>query len=375
MNIEVLATTSVLQSLYIDWEKEHNTQVYSAGPGDYSMTYNEAVVHVSIRKLIDNEHMLVNNEHRGADYIREIILDIRHEDAIKVMKQMMTDANDYVEHKFDVYMKEHTTIKKYIYLPDEGYWDLMNNTQMRRLDSLFLKEGEKENLLKYVEEFISDSMRQEYEKFDIPYKCNIMLYGRPGTGKTSTILSIASHLHMNIGLIPISKSLDDTKLIHAMNTIKRRNCKIIVLEDVDCLFMNRKDMDTLKNSLTLSGLLNCLDGFFRNEGIIIFLTANNISSIDEAMLRSCRMDKKMFYDYADEYQTKQCFNFYFPEKADQFDRFMNHMRYKQYTTAMLQQYFFNNRKEVDICKNLDEMDALCKSKETGVEEPTKHLYM
>ena len=72
------------------------------------------------------------------------------------------------------------------------------------------------------------------------------------------------------------------------------DCRLIALEDVDCLFEHtRKPHDSAKTRLTtLSDLLNCMDGLLRGgaDGLIMFLTANMTSEIDEAMLRTARVD-------------------------------------------------------------------------------------
>ena len=62
---------------------------------------------------------------------------------------------------------------------------------------------------------------------------------------------------------------------------------------MDCLFEHtRKLHDSAKTRLTLSGLLNCMDGLLRggSDGLIMILTANMTSEINEAMLRTASVD-------------------------------------------------------------------------------------
>ena len=50
---------------------------------------------------------------------------------------------------------------------------------------------------------------------------------------------------------------------------------ILVCEDIDCLFVERKNSDTQKNAMTFSGLLNCFDGINGGKnGLIVFMTKN-----------------------------------------------------------------------------------------------------
>ena len=91
------------------------------------------------------------------------------------------------------------------------------------------------------------------------------------------------------------------------------NCRLIALEDVDCLFEHtRKPHDTAKTRLTLSGLLNCMDGLLRGgaDGLIMILTANMTNEIDEAMLRTARVDLSLAFTHADRFQARACFVFY-----------------------------------------------------------------
>ena len=59
----------------------------------------------------------------------------------------------------------------------------------------------------------------------------------------------------------------------------------------------RTPHDSAKTRLTLSGLLNCMDGLLRggSDGLIMILTANMTSEIDEAMLCTARVDLSLVY--------------------------------------------------------------------------------
>ena len=129
--------------------------------------------------------------------------------------------------------------------------------------------------------------------------------------------------------------------------------RIIVIEDIDTIFTDRKTGDDL-NSITLQGLLNCFDGFSCAEGTLLFITANSPEVFDNALLRSCRVDYRFELDYADKYQTENIFKMVLPEQKDNFNKFYKLIRSKKYTTAMLQEFLFFNRKSSDIIDKMDE---------------------
>jgi ATPases of the AAA+ class len=112
------------------------------------------------------------------------------------------------------------------------------------------------------------------EKLGITRKKVVMLEGPPGTGKSSLIMSLASKLEKDIAYFSFTPDITDTKLIKSMQNTPED--AIIVFEDIDCLFEERKVNDTSKNSITFSALLNCLDGLVCKDGLIVIATTNHI---------------------------------------------------------------------------------------------------
>ena len=64
------------------------------------------------------------------------------------------------------------------------------------------------------------------------------------------------------------------------------------------------------------------------------------------LFRSCRVDRRYELDYADEYQSKFIFEKMAPKgDKDSFQKFYKLVKNKDYTTAMLQEFLFPNRKK------------------------------
>ena len=154
--------------------------------------------------------------------------------------------------------------------------------------------------------------------------------------------------------------------------------RIIVLEDIDCMFDGERKEGDDNNMITLQALLNCLDGHTCVEGTLLFMTANNPEKMDYAMIRSCRIDYKLELGYADKYQTKSIFDTFLPKQSEHFKKFYQKISHLECTTVMLQEFLFYNRKCDNILEHMDQfMEIVDKNKpsELGSSKKDKNIYM
>lgn len=294
----------------------------------------------------------------------------------ELLMKMMEKAKEYAKNKVKLIESSTNSTVTINYYKKE-YWSQISKIPKRPLDTLFLKENVKEEMISFVEEFCHEDTREVYMKHGIPYKCVVLIYGPPGTGKTSTISSIASAIDSDIYIIPMFKELTDYTLVDALSGVRDRDDEkksIIVLEDIDTIFDTRKEGDD-SNMLTLNGLLNALDGHTCPEGSLIFMTANNPQVFDSALIRSCRVDYKLHLDYIDEYQIKNMYESFFPQQMDKFEKFYNMICGKEITTAMLQEFFFYNRKSENIVSEISKLnDIIEKNDPKNFEKDKKNMY-
>ena len=160
-------------------------------------------------------------------------------------------------------------------------------------------------------------------------------YGAPGSGKTSIIHSLAGELGLDVYIISLSRSgLDDNALQELIADLPEK-C-IALMEDVDAAFhhsINRTSEKPEKKLITgdkeqapssgdssttpkisLSGLLNALDGVGAQEGRLLFATTNRYETLDAALRRPGRMDVHVEFKLASQYQAAELFKrFYMPD--------------------------------------------------------------
>lgn len=315
----------------------------------------------------------------GEDIILKKIV-ISNEDK-EILMKLIDRAKEYVLDKRQAIRKSNNDTVRVFYFKKE-YWAMLSKVPKRPIETLYLKKGQKESLTGLVDEFFKKETRDTYLSFGMPYKCVIMLYGAPGTGKTTAITTIASHFDCDIYTIPITKELSDYAMIDAFSGINDKEDKkhIVVIEDIDSIFNaeERKKGDD-NNMLTLNTLLNCLDGHTCKEGTLLFMTANDANVMDKAIVRSCRIDHKIELDYADRYQIQNIYDTFLPDQKDRFKEFYSEIKDKNVTTAMLQEFLFFNRKCENIMNHLDSfMDIIEKNKPKNLkkeEQSENNLYM
>ncbi|CAO3643918.1 unnamed protein product [Cunninghamella blakesleeana] len=223
----------------------------------------------------------------------------------------------------------------------------------RMLESVILDTGVKERIVDDVKKFIGNG--QWYNDRGIPYRRGYLLYGRPGSGKSSFIQALAGELEYNICVLNLSeRGLTDDRLNHLLSNVPERS--IMLLEDIDAAFNKREQSDQqgYQSMITFSGLLNALDGVASAEERIIFLTTNHIEKLDPALIRPGRVDMKVQLGDATESQIRGMFSRFYQDKPELVDDFLEKVKGKSLSTAGLQGHFvyFKDQPE-DAIKHVD----------------------
>ena len=240
-----------------------------------------------------------------------------------------------------------------VFVWDDNYWDQSHKWTKRSMESISLGGLEKE-IFDDMSKFLSEDSEKLYKRLGVPYKRNYLCYGAPGTGKTSLVNALASELNYNIATIHFDQKLTDLNFLRAIQTIPEK-C-ILLLEDIDHLFMERKKNDDMKNAISFSGILQVLDGFASQYQLITIITTNFIEVLDKALIRRGRIDKMIEFKTANKDQIKHMYNRFVPDKMDQFNDFYKSIKNIKLTTSILQDYLFKYMDCENILEFVDELE-------------------
>ncbi|KAJ6573418.1 hypothetical protein DFH09DRAFT_1151815 [Mycena vulgaris] len=221
-----------------------------------------------------------------------------------------------------------------------GSWRWADARHKRPMGSIVLDPGVKEMLLGDARDFLGSE--KWYADRGIPFRRGYLLHGVPGSGKSSLIHAIAGELMLDIYVVSLSSAwISDSVLMGLMGRVPKG--AILLLEDLDAAFtrsvsrsddsgspvegpelppkrrsrekeLRDRERDGMSdlNTLSLSGLLNALDGVAAAEGRILFATTNHLEKLDPALSRPGRMDVWVEFKNASKWQAEALFRNFFP---------------------------------------------------------------
>lgn len=201
----------------------------------------------------------------------------------------------------------------------EATWVQLAVIQKRPLDTVILDKTIKTRLVEQLTYFRDNA--QWYHDRGMPHKLTYVLEGPPGTGKTSLVRALGSYFERDIFLLSLS-GVTDAQFEQAVASVPRGS--FVLIEDFDSsgavkrrapppsplisleppapgkqttleLASTLVNQDTPDGKeefslLTLSGVLNTLDGIVSLDDTVIFMTTNHLEKIDPALIRKGRVD-------------------------------------------------------------------------------------
>ena len=179
----------------------------------------------------------------------------------------------------------------------EVYDDTERKIKVKFEDVAGLNE-EKGELIEIVD-FLKNPKRYTQMGAKIPK--GILLYGKPGTGKTLIAKAIAGEA--NVPFISMSGSefiemfagLGASRVRKLFDRARRLEPCIVFIDEIDAIGSRRTNASGAEseNNQTLNQLLVEMDGFSSEETIIVLAATNRPEMLDKALLRPGRFDRQI----------------------------------------------------------------------------------
>ena len=175
----------------------------------------------------------------------------------------------------------------------------VQSTQGIRFADVAGEDEAKENLQEIVN-YLHDPSK--YEEIGASMPKGILLVGPPGTGKTMLAKAVAGE--SNVPFFSISGSefvemfvgMGASKVRDLFNQAKEKAPCIVFIDEIDAIGQKRSGGQYGGNDereQTLNQLLTEMDGFDDNSGVIILAATNRPESLDPALTRPGRFDRRV----------------------------------------------------------------------------------
>ena len=241
-------------------------------------------------------------------------------------------------------------------------WTKKPGAARRSMDSICLPAKMKDNILSVVDTYLDPSYADFCADFGAPRRLGFLLHGKPGCGKTSFAIALATKYNLKVHLISLTAPGMNDKVLQELVRGLGEGC-LMLIEDIDSAGIQRESgtfatkmhdakRQTQRSSrkcrkrknkhakeagdkvrkasseeddsseeepedqkqelppkacVTLSGLLNAIDGLLAPTGHIFMATTNHKERLDAALFRKGRCDYNMEFPYAGFEQIDQMF--------------------------------------------------------------------
>lgn len=154
----------------------------------------------------------------------------------------------------------------------------------RSKETVFMNKDTNNRLFAHIDRFLSN--KNKYKSRDLLYKTGILLYGEPGTGKSTISRMICTEYDLDMIIIDMS-NFCKMNIDYITNSINADgNMYVIVLEDIDRV-MDNAETDKYE---AVNKLLQFLDSSSSPTNVIFIATTNHLDRLDPAITRDGRFD-------------------------------------------------------------------------------------
>lgn len=219
---------------------------------------------------------------RGLEFIHAALFHKGNQNEDEISFFVVVDDSQYEQYlalrnQFDAWVQQRDRSNLHIRVIDG---EDIPYTKDHTWDDLFLPEEIKDQLQSLVENFLAS--KDFYLQNRIPWKRGILLYGKPGNGKTSIIRTVMSMY--NFKPVTIVAGANDEAVREAFAYAEEQSPSLLYFEDLDSL---------LEKSVDISSFLNLMDGISTKNGLLVIATANEVKKLKSNITdRPSRFDRK-----------------------------------------------------------------------------------
>lgn len=167
-------------------------------------------------------------------------------------------------------------------------------------DSIAGYENTKEEIKAIIKPYIDKAEYEKMSKAGMKPVKGMLLFGPPGTGKTSIARVIASETRMKLFLVNAGEFMNkyvgesERNLANIFKAAKEAAPAIICFDEIETFLTKRENADMNYEQKIVNTFLANMDGFNELKDVFVIGTTNQPNLIDPAALRPGRFDKIIF---------------------------------------------------------------------------------
>lgn len=158
-------------------------------------------------------------------------------------------------------------------------------------------DGVKTELLEVVEYLRSP---ERFKRVGARPPRGVLLHGPPGTGKTLMAKAVAGEAHASFfeqsasSFVQIYAGAGAKAVRQLFSQARKQAPAVIFIDEIDAVGGSRDSGGHDERIQTLNALLTEMDGFSDNSGIVVVAATNRLESLDDALMRPGRFDRKVW---------------------------------------------------------------------------------
>jgi len=245
-----------------------------------------------LEREIENGWLSVLWPNDGKDYFIDVVYLTWSDAGCETTRRWIIAETDEVAENFLRAVCEYCDeVHGEILVYEDGYWTkddkLFTSIKSATFENLILPPQLKRELREDFRRFFVS--REVYRKYGIPWKRGVLLIGPPGNGKTHAIKALVNELKLPclyVKSFKAERGAEQSNMRKVFARARRSAPCLVALEDLDALIEDENR----------AFLLNELDGFAANEGVVVIASTNHPEKLDPAILdRPSRFDRKYHF--------------------------------------------------------------------------------